>query len=64
MEELRTKYELKIENLYKTITDAKTITENSYNKGKVGEQKYNILIMLFQNEIIDTHWVHHQEVIL
>lgn len=57
MEELRTKYEVKIENLYKTITDAKTITENSYNKGKVGEQKmHNILTMLFpKNEIIDTH---------
>lgn len=57
IEQIREKYEAKIENLYKTITDTKSITENSYNKGKVGEQKmHNILTMLFpKNEIIDTH---------
>ena len=55
--EIRKIYEEKVESLYKKITSFQTLSDNSYYKGKVGEQKmYNLLTMMFpKNEIIDTH---------
>lgn len=55
--EIRDKCETKIEELYKKMTSMQTLSDNSYYKGKVGEQKMlQVLTLLFpKNEIIDTH---------
>lgn len=55
--EIREKYDKKVEELYTKMTALQTFNDNSYYKGKVGEQKMlNLLTMLFpKNEIIDTH---------
>ena len=57
IKKIRENYEIKIEKLYKQLLETRSISENSYNKGKVGEQKMlGVLTMLFpKNEIIDTH---------
>lgn len=57
IDEVRDKCDTKVEELYKKITSIQTLSDNSYYKGKVGEQKMlQVLTLLFpKNEIIDTH---------
>ena len=57
IDDIRNTYQKKIDNLYEKISNFQTLNDNSYYKGKIGEQKmYNTLTMMFpKNEIIDTH---------
>lgn len=57
LDEVREKCQNKVEELYKKMNSLQTLSDNSYYKGKVGEQKMlNVLTLLFpKNEIIDTH---------
>lgn len=57
IDEIRDKCDNKVEELYKKITSLQTLSDNSYYKGKVGEQKMlQVLTLQFpKNEIIDTH---------
>lgn len=57
MQQLRDNYDKKIESLQESIMSIQKINENSFFKGKVGEDKMKqTLTMLFpKNEIEDTH---------
>ncbi len=57
MEELRSKYDEKLDNLNKIVQSIQMVQGNSSLKGQVGENKmFNTLTMLFpKNEIEDTH---------
>jgi len=57
MQQLRDNYDKKIDTMQESIMSIQKINENSFFKGKVGEDKMKqILTMLFpKNEIEDTH---------